>query len=87
MSHFDYEESIRIAAQDHSFKALIMAAMRKADTNNMAKLTRAFPDIRDELLDRYNAPGGLLPGERNAKDSTGGPEEAGPEVERPASLG
>lgn len=64
---FDYQESISIAARDPSFKAVIMAAMRKADTDNMAKLARAFPDIALELMERYNAPGGLLPGEENLR--------------------
>jgi hypothetical protein len=60
----DYEESISIAARDPSFKAIIMAAMRKADTQNIEKLARAFPDIYDELHARYNAPGGILSSDR-----------------------
>jgi hypothetical protein len=64
MSHFDYEVSKQIAAQDYPFYALIMAAMRKADTANMSKLRFAFLDTYRELEQRYNAPGGLLPDER-----------------------
>lgn len=64
MSLYDYEESKRIAAQDYSFKALIMAAVRQANTSNNAVLREAFPSIHHELVSRYNAPGGLLPGER-----------------------
>lgn len=59
----DYKVSISIMTADPSFKAIIMAAMRKADTDNLEKLQSAFPEIWDELLARYNAPGGYLPGE------------------------
>lgn len=68
MSRYDYELSRRIitgdAGADPPFYAIIMAAMRKADTQNLAKLRRAFPDVYQDLFDRYNAPGGYLPGER-----------------------
>jgi hypothetical protein len=33
--------------------------MRKADTENLAKLCAVFPEVWDELYERYNAPGGL----------------------------
>lgn len=64
MSHYDYDKSRRIAADDPPFAALIMAAARKADTRNLALLERSFPEIVDELKERYNAPGGVLPSER-----------------------
>lgn len=60
MSHFDYKVSQDIAARDYPFYALIMAAMRKADTQNAAKLRLVFPDTHDELHARYNSPGGFL---------------------------
>lgn len=64
MSHYDYECSKQILLQvDPPFYALIMAAMRSADTHNSALLFAAFPAVWDELQQRYNAPGGLLPGE------------------------
>ena len=63
MSHYDYQASKQLAAQDPPFAALIMAAYRKADTGNGALLEQAFPDICRELRARYDAPGGLLPGE------------------------
>jgi hypothetical protein len=63
MPRHDYEQSKQIEMQDFSFRALIMAAMRKADTDNMAKLQRAFPTIYAELDARYHAPGGILPGD------------------------
>jgi hypothetical protein len=42
------------------FYAVIQAAMRLADTGNAALLRAAFPEVWDELQERYNAPGGLL---------------------------
>jgi hypothetical protein len=38
-----------------------MAAMRKADTQNLAKLESAFPWTYAELQARYDAPDGRLP--------------------------
>lgn len=63
MSRFDYLMSRRLQAQDPSFDSLIMAAYRKADTYNAAKLEIAFPAICQELRERYDAPGGYLKGE------------------------
>ena len=64
MSLYDYRESQEIDAKDFGFYALIMAAMRKADTDNTFLLRSAFPETFEELQARYNAPGGLLPGEK-----------------------
>ena len=63
MSLYDYRVSQAISAEDPSFAALIMAAFRKADTDNSMKLRKAFPEILEELKARYKAPGGLLPGD------------------------
>lgn len=60
VSHYDYESSKVIAASAFPFYALIMAAMRQADSNNVVKLREAFPDVWDEFYARYKAPGGLL---------------------------
>lgn len=60
----DYRESVTIERQGFAFFALIAAAMRQADTDNMARLTAAFPEIAEDLKRRYNAPGGELPGDR-----------------------
>ena len=62
MSWFEYRESKRFGA-DPDFYGLIMAAMRKADTLNAAKLRAAFPDVWDELQARHWAPGGVLEGD------------------------
>ena len=42
------------------FAALISAAMRKADSNNLYLLEQCFPEILKDLKERYNAPGGQL---------------------------
>ncbi len=60
MNWYDYEQSKAIAAQDYSFYALIMAAMRQADTDNLNGLKAIFPAVYDQLQARYHAPGGLL---------------------------
>lgn len=63
MSLIDYKASQLISREDPPFYALIMAAMRKADNVNLERLQYAFPETWTELEKRYNAPGGLLPGE------------------------
>ena len=60
MSYYDYKKGQEIAAQDHPFYALIQAAMRQADTDNLAKLGAMWPSVFDELQARYHAPGGRL---------------------------
>lgn len=65
MSLYDYEMSKRITGHDYPFYALIMAAMRQADTDNLAQLNAAFPRVREELHLRYHAPGGQLPSDGN----------------------
>lgn len=66
MSRYDYERSKDLALTDVPFYALIMAAMRRADTANHAALKAAFPEAWQELESRYHAPGGMLPGEDGA---------------------
>ena len=63
MSLYDYRASIEMLKVDPPFYALIMAAMLKADDQNVVRLRRAFPQTWIELQGRYNGPGGLLPGE------------------------
>lgn len=66
MSRLDYNTSHKLAATGVPFYALIMAAMRRADSDNAGKLKAAWPEVWGELQQRYNAPGGYLPGEREA---------------------
>lgn len=61
MSLYDYKMSQQISARDYPFYSLIMAAMRQADTPNIAKLRVMFPEIWSELDRRYHARGGVLP--------------------------
>lgn len=61
MSLYDYRASVDIASRDEPFYALIMAAMRKADTINTRLLRDAWPHVWDELQMRYEMPGGELP--------------------------
>lgn len=63
MSLHEYLVSRELHDHDHPFYALVMAAMRKADDVNLDKLSRAFPDVHEELQRRYDAPGGRLPDE------------------------
>lgn len=60
MSLYDYRVSQDIAAKDYPVDALVMAAMRKADSSNLERLKLGFPWLWDELYARYHAPGGVL---------------------------
>lgn len=68
MSLRDYEIARKIEAEydvPEDFYGVIMAAMRGADTFNLAKLRSVFPETYDELQYRYNAPAGLRVGEKS----------------------
>lgn len=60
MGWLDYKSSLNIECQGYTFYALIMAAMRQADTDNAALLKSAWPYVWEDLQERYNAPGGFL---------------------------
>jgi len=68
MSFYDYKESLKIAAQDYPFYALIMAAMRQADSDNAMRLKSMWPEVWADLEKRYHAPGGLLEGDRMSRE-------------------
>ena len=68
MSLYEYEEGREIAAKDPSFYALIQAAMRRADTNNLELLKVCWPEVWLELKARYNAPGGMLQSEMKEEE-------------------
>ncbi len=63
MSLYDYQTSREIAAEYDTFFAILMAAMRLADSENAMALRSAFPDTWSELQARYEARGWLLEGE------------------------
>lgn len=61
MSLYDYHLSLALEKQETPFYALIMAAMRQADTPNVEKLRDYWPEVWFELEARYHAPGGRIP--------------------------
>lgn len=63
MSLYDYRRSQALDQADEPFYGLVMAAMRRADTENLNALRLIFPETYRELRERYDAPGGLLAGE------------------------
>lgn len=69
MSLHSYNVSRELGVGDPPFSALIMAAMRKADSSNIIKLQQAFPEIWDELNERYWTPGGLIASEGGVRDA------------------
>ena len=75
MGYREYLESQELEVQNWSFYGLIMAAMRRADTDNTNKLAAAFPEVWQELRARYNAPGGHLPNEVLEVCSPANPKE------------
>ncbi len=60
MSLYDYKQSMAIACCNYPFYALIMTAMRQADSDNIELLKSIYPEIWDELYKRYHAPAGKL---------------------------
>jgi hypothetical protein len=68
MSLQDYRRALEHSRADEPFYGLVMGAMLRADNENFLRLKRAFPDVRAELQARYDAPGGILPGEPNGSE-------------------
>jgi len=60
MGLIEYRQSLELSRDDPSIYALLMAAMRKADTNNTYKLKAMWPELYAEMQQRYNAPGGCI---------------------------
>ena len=65
MSLYDYKMGRHIEGKEYPFYAIIQAAMRQADTDNLEKLKSVFPEVWNELSSRYKAPCGILPGEKD----------------------
>lgn len=59
-SILDYQESLRLSKHDPSFSALIFSLIRKADSNNLEKIAREWPELLDEFKKRYKSFGGAL---------------------------
>jgi hypothetical protein len=62
LGQYAYEES-KNPRRSSGFYPLLMAALRVADPENMARVRAMFPDVVAELEARYNAPGGVLSAE------------------------
>ncbi len=63
MSLNDYECGMKIEAEDWPFYAVLQAAIRQADSDNLEKLRQGFPEVVEELVARRHASGGVLPGD------------------------
>ena len=74
MSKSSYESAKKFFLEADSFEAAIMAAVMKADTSNLAKLTLEWPAIVEEVHARYDAPGALLPHEIQEPGQDGDPK-------------
>jgi hypothetical protein len=68
MSLHEYQYAIELDKADAPFYGLIMAAMLRADGDNIVALRSIFPETYQELDMRYNTPGARLPGELGAVD-------------------
>lgn len=55
MSLYDYRAAMKLRDEDVPFYALIMAAMLKADSDNIERLRRAYPEIWAEVEKRYHS--------------------------------
>ena len=59
MTLYDYKCGKILEMNDAPFYSLIQAAMRRADTDNLRKLKHCWPEIWEELQERYHMPGGM----------------------------
>lgn len=57
---YDYKIAEQLANSAPPVDALIMAAVLRADSDNVARLQVAFPQLVAETGARYRAPGGRL---------------------------
>lgn len=64
ITDYFWSQSLDARLDDVPFYALVMLCMRRADSNNLAALTAAFPGLARELQERYNAPAGMLESDR-----------------------
>lgn len=60
MSLHGFVRAMELVKADEPFYGLIMAAMAKADSENLVKLQVLWPEVWAELESRYHAPGGRL---------------------------
>lgn len=67
MSYADYAQARRLGRDDPGIYALLMAAARKADSINLAKLRAGWPELVAEVEARYNAPAARLAGDSDGE--------------------
>jgi hypothetical protein len=60
MSLHEYRQTQNEVVRNTNFYALIMAAMRRADSYNEAKLRAAFPEVWEELQCSWRRASGRL---------------------------
>lgn len=60
MSLHGFRAAVAMVKRDEPFYGMIMAAMMKADNDNLHSLKGCWPEVWAELDARYHAPGGLL---------------------------
>jgi hypothetical protein len=71
MSYEDYETARIISSDSPSFRALIMAALGRADAVDLALLVEAWPEIvAEDVMRTNNRPRGFLESEVCAKCRT-----------------
>ncbi len=63
MTRIDYHIALELKNSDTPFYALIMAAMMRADSENIEILKAGWPAVWRETQARWKAPGGALTGE------------------------
>lgn len=61
---YAYQAGQEIIQTHPPFASLIYAALYRADSTNARILRAAFPRICGDAQARYDAPGGILPGEQ-----------------------
>jgi len=59
LSQYDYQMSADPGLRTPPFYSLIAAAMRKADSSNLARLKFMWPRVWESLRTWYNTPGAL----------------------------
>ena len=68
LSLHEYKTALRLHRDDTPFYALIMAATMGADSLNLERLRSAFPGHVEETQRRWQAAGGILPGEHGYEE-------------------
>jgi hypothetical protein len=70
VSLHEYEYAQGLYQLDPPFHALLMAAMKKADADNLRKLRETWPGVYAEMKERDQQPGGKLEIERQIEVAT-----------------